>query len=328
MESVLIADIGGTHVRFALIDPSAGVPERTATLPSARFSTAMAAIESFLGPSPGPLSAIALAVAGPVVDGRWLATNLPWSLDQAELSHRYGCPARLLNDFEAVALGMSRVQDDELVSLVPGVRVANEIMAVLGAGTGLGEALVVPVGDAVRVVPSEGGHADFAPWDARSDRVLARLRDKYGGHVSAERVASGMGLVDLFDVVRAEGWADALPETLAALGDDPGRAIGEATGDPAARLAVEMFARALGAEAGNLALKCLPRGGVRIAGGIVPKLLALSPEPVRAQLVAGYLDKGRMRRVLESIPVDVVLAGDVGLRGARVAAEAVLRTSR
>lgn len=308
----LVADIGGTNARFRL-------GEREATLSSNAHRSAEDAIETFLAGAAAP-AVIVLAVAGPVQDGRCMGTNLPWSLDERALGERFGAQVKLLNDFEAVAEGVERVAPSELRPLRGGLRDDAGTIAILGAGTGLGEALVVRDGVQRIVVPSEGGHTDFGPWDERSDAVLRHLRAKYG-RVSVERVASGLGLADLYPLVLSEGWAAGRPETLAGVAD-PARAIGEAVqADPAARLAVELFARALGAEAGNLALKSMPRGGVRIAGGMLPKLLERAAELVAPAFLAGYLDKGRMRPVVERFAVDVVLAGDVGLRGAAAVAE-------
>lgn len=318
----LVADIGGTNARFVLADR--GEHARSKTYLSDSFPTVEGAIDAFLAdapPSEAVPRAMVLAVAGPVEDGHAQGTNLPWIFDARALSVRYRLPVRLLNDFEAVAHGIDTLATSELLSLQPGTREAEGTVAILGAGTGLGEALLVRMGGQTKVISSEGGHADFGPWDERSDRVLWRLREKYG-RVSVERVASGLGLADVFDIVRSEGWAQAKADTLAALGDDPGRAIGGARGDAAACLAVSIFARALGAEAGNLALKCLPRGGVRIAGGVVPKL---HDHPAFGDAFgAGYLGKGRMREVLERFAIDVVMATDVGLRGAAEVAESLV----
>lgn len=308
----LVADIGGTNARFRLGD-------HEATLPSAAHPSAEAAIEAFLAGRPAP-KVLVLAVAGPVEDGRCKTTNLPWSLDERTIAARFGAKVKLLNDFEAVAEGMERVGPAELRRLKEGLRDPHGTLAILGAGTGLGEALVVRDATQRIVVPTEGGHTDFGPWDARSDAVLRRLRDKYG-RVSIERVASGLGIADLYEVVAAEGWATPLTATLEGQTETT-RAIGEAAlRDPAARVAIELFARALGAEAGNLALKSMPRGGVRIAGGILPKLLEHAEGVVVPALLSGYLDKGRMRPVVERFAIDVVLAGDVGLRGAQAVAE-------
>jgi glucokinase len=312
----LIADIGGTNARFVLRDR--GRTKRSQTYSSDAFPTVEEAIDAFLGDD-RPV-AVVLAVAGPVEDGHAEGTNLPWTFDERLLAQRYGCPARLLNDFAAVAHGIDTLDASDLLALRGGLHTPDGTVAILGAGTGLGEALLVRMVGATKVISTEGGHTDFGPWDARSDRVLLRLREKYG-RVSVERVASGLGLADVFDIVRSEGWAEANPATLEALGEDPGRAIGGATDDAAACLAVSLFARALGAEAGNLALKSLPAGGIRIAGGVVPKL---HDHPAfRDAFLEGYLDKGRMRGVLERFAVDVVMATDVGLRGAAALAESL-----
>lgn len=317
MAHALIADIGGTNARFELA--RGGEVLRAETLRSASFASVDHALDAFLTPDDANrLDALVLAVAGPVENGRCQTTNLPWVLDERALCERFQRPVKLLNDFEAVALGVDTLASHDLHPLREGLFEPAGTVAIVGAGTGLGEALLVRHGASTQVIATEGGHTEFGPWDERTDVVVRRLRAKYG-HVSIERVASGMGLSDLFQIVTEEGWATPLPETLAAL-DDPGRAIGESPHDPAARLTLELFSRALGAEAGNLALKSLPRGGVRIAGGIAPKLLKTAPELFEAHFVAGFLDKGRMRPLLERLSVHVVLAVDVGLRGARTLA--------
>lgn len=308
----LVADIGGTNARFRM-------EGRERTLPSQAYASAEATLEAFLEGASAPTT-IVLAVAGPVVDGHCQATNLPWVIDARALSRRFGAKVALLNDFEAVAEGIERVSPSELGPLSAGLRERTGTIAILGAGTGLGQALVVRDAAQRIVVPTEGGHTDFGPWDDVSDLVLRRLRQKYG-HVSVERVASGTGIAELYDIVKREGLAPADEATLQGEADAP-RAIAAAVSrDAAARLALATFARALGAEAGNLALKSMPRGGIRIAGGVLPKLLPAAADPVLSQLLEGYLDKGRMRPVVERFAIDVVLADDVGLRGAAVVAE-------
>lgn len=313
---VLGADVGGTNARFWLADEH-GVTAR-ATLASGEHASLEAALAHFLaGVRPGPLAAAALAIAGPVEGGRCRATNLPWEVDEATLAGVSGARTRLMNDFEAAAHGLASLGPDDVETWQEGEPSDEGPRALIGAGTGLGEALVVPLGaGAERVIPTEGSHADFAPGAPEDDALLARLRARHG-HVSWERVVSGPGLCAIFEHVVAAGLATPTDALLAAVAgtNEPAKVIGPAGlsgSDPAAVRALGIFARLYGAEAGNLALKCIPRGGLYVAGGIASKLGGAIREP----FVAAFLDKGRMRPLLERVPVRVVRTDDLGLRGA------------
>jgi glucokinase len=226
----------------------------------------------------------------------------------------------LLNDFEAVAWGVREVPPDLRRTLQAGRHDATGPIAVLGAGTGLGEALAVPVGQGLCVIPTEGGHADLAPRDAFEDALVVMLRQRFPDHVSWERVLSGRGLGALFEHVLAwEGGVRTPSDEAVLLSEDPAReVIARRAVDPRCARAVEAFVDLLGAEAGNLALKSIPSGGLFVAGGIAPRIL----DVVERRLMVSLLAKGRMRHVLERIPVHVVLDGQVGLRGAAAFAHA------
>ncbi len=317
----LAGDIGGTHTRLSLLS-SEGRVRRRAVLDSRRYPSLEAAVEDFLrATAPRPkIKAAAFGVAGPVVGGRCATTNLPWVVDEKVLARRLAIPdVTLLNDLVALALGAVRVRGSKLHRLgtaaAPRRRGAN--VAVLAAGTGLGEAVLV--WDGARFVPcaTEGGHADFAPRDDLETELLAFLRRRFG-HVSFERVLSGDGLGCLYEFfLQAKGMRE---------GPDSARVI-EAAADrnaaiaqlgtsgkskPAAR-ATELFASIYGAEAGNLALKSLAVGGVYVCGSIAVGLL---PVLARGGFRRAFVDKGRLGPFLEQIPVAVVLDTDVGLAGA------------
>jgi glucokinase len=321
---ILAGDVGGTKTLLALDDgtPEAPASVREATYPSRRFAAFEDILLEFLGRDDRRrLRAACLAVAGPVIGGRSRITNLPWELDEARLAEAVGARVTLVNDLEGAGHGLLAVRPDEVEVLQRGVERPGH-MALIAAGTGLGEAIVVQAGDHVHVVGSEGGHADFAP---RTDLEVALLAyaSSRGGHVSYERLLSGPGLHTIYrflrdsGVAREPGW---LRERLAA--GDPSAVISEialAEGHPLCAQALELFVSIYGAEAGNRALKALALGGVFVGGGIAPKIL---PKLRSGSFVHAFTDKGPMADLLRSIPVNVVRDPRLALRGAaRVARE-------
>lgn len=329
MTRVLALDVGGTNVRLAVATVVGGsmTIEDHAHSPARDFSTFEAALLSHADwfRKHGVESA-AIACAGPVANGVCHMTNLGWVIDAKAVERAIGIPTHVLNDFEANALGVRYVPHDQLATLQVGEPHVLAPVAILGAGTGLGEALLLHTEHGDRVMATEGGHATLAPFDDSDAPLIAFIRNKIGGgHVSVERVLSGSGLVSIFEWTVAARLAtpgDALKERMKTT--DHGAAIGEAGTkgtDPAARAAVERFVRFYGAEAGNLALKSIPRGGVYVAGGIAAKILPR----VREGFLPAFLDKGRMRPLLETIPVHIILDGDVGLRGAAAASARPVR---
>lgn len=322
---VLAGDIGGTKTSLAIyrLDPAPRLV-RSARFPS-QGPGLLPIVQQFLSSGAERLQAAGFAVAGPVVDGRCKTTNLPWELDAAELSAALAVPTALVNDFHGVALGVGTLPDDQLdfYNRRSADRDPHGVVAVIGAGTGLGEALLVPTAAGPRVLASEGGHCDFAP---RDDLEIDLLRHLLGRHtrVSYERVVSGPGLVALYEFLIARGHASEQASTRARMAHEaPAAVIGElgvAGDDPACARAVDLFAGLYGAEAGNLALKSLPTGGLYIAGGVGLHLRAR----LRERFLAGFLAKGRMSPLLHTIPVALVLDGEVGRRGAAAAAAALL----
>jgi glucokinase len=316
---ILAGDAGGTKTTLALFEPAGGglTPVREDTLPSRDFTSLEAAIERFLEGGPrGPIEAACIGVAGPVVDGRCVTTNLPWVADERLLA--YAIPAgqvRLLNDLEATAHGIFALHEDDLVSLQSGLpRRGN--LAVIAAGTGLGEAIVVVDGRVRIVIATEGGHADFAPRGDLEEDLLRYLRKEFG-RVSYERVLSGPGLVNVYRFLRDTGAAPESPEVAALMAEgDPAAVITERGGRLADRLcatALTVFVSVYGAEAGNLALKALATGGVVVAGGIAPRI---TPALAAGPFVAAFRDKGRLAPLMETIPVLVALNPGTPLLGA------------
>ena len=311
---LLVGDIGATNTRLAAARAQDGrfELERIAVYPSREATSLLPLTERYLDEHPVTLEGASFGLPGPVENFRVRTTNLPWEVDGRTLQDALGVRVALLNDLEAAAWGLADLRPDDLHTLQPGEPVAGH-RAVIAPGTGLGEALAVRDGDRFIPVATEGSHAEFGP--AREEDVdLWRFLRRRHGHVSYERIASGPGLVALYEFHAARSGAGSAPPWRG--GQDPAAAIARAAEEgtcPACHAAMRTFCRVLGAEAGNLALKALTRGGVFVTGGIAPKIL---PWLEDGALVEGFRDKGRYRELLASIPVHVVLDGMVGMRGA------------
>ncbi len=325
---ILAGDIGGTKTDLMLAEVDRqGAPRerRSARFISADFPDLIPLLRRFLGESRP--QAAAFGIAGPVVDGRCRTTNLPWLIDQVPLGEALGLnPDRisLLNDFHALALALDELPTTPRAVLQVGDREATGVRAIIGAGTGLGEAIVLPTIEGMRVLSGEGGHADFAPRDPIEQRLLAHLLTRHK-HVSYERLLSGAGIVAIYEFLVTEGLVAPSPRILAKTSDeDPAALIGElalAGTDRACVQTIDRFLKIYGAEAGNLALKILPRGGLYIAGGIALRLLPLLHRP---PFIEAFSAKGRMQPLLQKIPVTVVLEARAGLFGALRAARDLL----
>jgi len=324
---ILAGDIGGTKTDLTLteIDDEGRrrVERASARYPSADFPDLITMLRAFLGAEPGPVDAAAFGIAGPVVDGVCKTTNLPWIVDRARLAAELGLPPgrlSLLNDFHALALGVDQLGSDQLDLLQEGELDPAGPRAIIGAGTGLGEAILVPTAAGPRVLATEGGHVDFAPRDAFEIRLLEFVSSRLD-HVSYERLVSGVGIATIYEFVVREGIAPVSPAVEARFArEDPAAVIGDLAlsgGDPACVATIDRFLRIYGAEAGNLALKVLPSGGLFIAGGIAPKLLPLLRS---GAFLRALLAKGRMRALLERLQIAVVTEPRVGLFGAERAA--------
>lgn len=323
MKRFLAGDIGGTKVIMALYEVEGHGPMRLTaekTYVSADHATFMEIIRDFRREHDAPVSATGLGVAGPVFDRRCQATNLPWVIDARELEGTMPVGrVALVNDFKAAALGVLHLQPHEWVELNPGKAEPNGPIAVLGAGTGLGEAFLFHDGSRYHVVPTEGGHKDFAP---RNEEEMALLRFLLTRHqrVSYERVVSGAGIRAIYDFLVDRGDAA-----------DPAVAARFATEDDAAVIselglagkcgtcakALDLFAAIYGAEAGNLALQIIASGGVYVTGGIGPKNVAKMQD---GTFQRAYVTKGRFSELVRSIPVRMVMNRHVGLMGAAAAA--------
>jgi glucokinase len=314
---LLAGDIGGTKTLLRLFEAGGGVlAERR--FDSASYASLNQIIAAFLGDFPSlSLAAACFGVAGPVEGGRADITNLPWQIDGASITAEFHIPqVRLINDFQAVAYGIEALEPQDMATLQAGKPQEYGVRAVIGAGTGLGEGFMVWQGDYYEAFPSEGSHADFAPVDEVQIELLRYLAARYG-HVSYERMVSGPGLVNIFEFLRDGRGQQATSELQSAMkAGDPAAAISDfAMGgkDDLAVSALDLFVRIYGAEAGNLALKVLARGGVYIAGGIAAQVMG---KLEGGEFLRAFADKGRFAGLLGDIPVHVVLNPKVGLMGA------------
>jgi glucokinase len=315
---ILAGDIGGTNSRLALFEVTGGVPRAVAEqrLASREAPSLEAVLDAFLARHPATPEAAVFGVPGPVKQGRVITTNLPWVVDQAQLRRHLRLDGvELLNDIEAFSLGLAVLGEDDYVTLNPGAPDARGNRAVIAAGTGLGQAGLFWDGQAHRPFATEGGHADFSPTDELQFGLLQFLQERHG-RVSWERVVSGPGLVNvheyLRDVVRVARPAVLPPELVSS---DPAATIAQAAlagACPLAQRALDLFVVLYGAEAGNLALKIMSSGGLYLGGGVAPKILPKLREPMFLQ---AFFAKGRMRRLLEAMPVRVVTRGNTGLLG-------------
>jgi glucokinase len=297
---LLAGDIGGTKTLLRCVDEN-GATEFEERYDSTAYATFDALLREFLSKAGGDVGAACFAIAGPVYGARTEVTNVGWQVEAAALERTFSIPhVSLINDFFAIALGVPLLGEGDLVSLQQGDRDNAAPLAILGAGTGLGQAIVTRHGATHHVISSEGGHADFAPQDEEQARLFVHLREKYG-HVSWERLVSGTGLVNIFTFL---GGDEITPAEVAERADG---------GDATAQRAFAIFVDIYGAEAGNMALRVLARGGVYLAGGIAAKNIARF---IDGKFVEAFVRKGRFRDLVSSIPVDLIVNEEVGLIGA------------
>jgi glucokinase len=303
--SVIAGDIGGTKTLLRCVDPSGAIAVEK-RFDSGGYATFDDLLRQFLPLCSGGIDAACFAVAGPVITGRAEVTNLKWVMESARLASTFKIPhVALINDFYAIALGVPLLGPGDLLSLQAGKRDRTAPIGILGAGTGLGEAMVTFHHDQWVVIPSEGGHADFAPQDDEQMRLLAALKKKYG-HVSWERLVSGMGICNIYEFLTGREEQAARVAELAGQGDD------------AALHTFRMFVDIYGSEAGNMALRVLARGGVFLAGGVAAKNQKFFTD---GKFMEAFLRKGRFSAMLRDMPVDLIVNEHVGLIGAAAMAQ-------
>jgi glucokinase len=308
---LIAGDVGGTKTLLRCVEEGGGTSSER-RYDSNAYTTFDQLLHDFLAGVPGPVDAACFAVAGPVLGTHAEITNLGWVMHERALAEAFAIPrVSLINDFYAVALGVPLLGDPDLLPLQIAKRDRTAPIAILGAGTGLGQAIVTHHAGLYDVIATEGGHADFAPQDEEQARLFVHLHRRFG-HVSWERLLSGAGLVNIFTFL---GGDDLQPSEVAGLAD---------AGDSRAVHAFEIFLDLYGAEAGNMALRVLARGGVYLAGGIAAKNLSWFTD---GRFVEAFLRKGRFRPLLSTIPVDLIMNEEVGLIGAVEGARRIARTA-
>lgn len=319
---LLAGDIGGTKTVLAVYSQPDGVgaPLAQATFPSAGYASLESLVRGFLKTQSYAIEHASFGVAGPVVAGRAEITNLPWKMSEASLKAALGLrDVKLLNDLESIAYAVPNLAASDLHAINPGVAVAGGAIAVIAPGTGLGQAFLTSDNGRYRAHPSEGGHASFAPSDDIQLELLHYLHKRIG-HVSCERVCSGLGLPNIYGFLKARDTAAEpawLSEQLAAAADPTPvivtAALDTARPCPICIATLRLFVAILGAEAGNLALKVLSTGGVYIGGGIPPRIL---PVLQQQDFMDAFLNKGRFADMLERMPVNIILNPKAALLGA------------
>jgi len=344
MATLLAGDIGGTKTILSIVEAGPKTtPEALPTLtslfqktfPSREYTDLAPLVREFLhqaevalGTMPHPQGAC-FGIAGPVVNNTSELTNLGWFLQAEDLSRELHIPqVNLINDFAATGYGVLGLTPQDLHLLQEGEPDPTAPIAIIGAGTGLGQGFLIRHVDGYRTYPSEGGHADFAPRSELEFQLLHYLLDRYQiDRISAERVVSGMGIAAIYQFLRdrspdreSPAMAEIYRVWKCQMGQDTktidlsaevSRAAQESN-DPLCQDAMNLFIEAYGAEAGNLALKLLPYGGLYIAGGVAAKNLALLQT---GRFMSAFAKKGRMSALLKKVPVYVVLNQGVGLIG-------------
>lgn len=347
MTILLAGDIGGTKTILRLVQAESSIASTLPTLttlhectyPSQDFPHLVPMVHCFmqdattvLGEAPHPERAC-FGIAGPVIEDVSRLTNLGWQLEAEDLQRQLKIPqVQLINDFAAVGYGVMALSREELHTLQAGEPDPQGAIAILGAGTGLGQGYVIPHQGGFRVFATEGGHVDFAPRSELEYQLLRYLKERLGlTRVSVERVVSGMGIVGIYQFLRDRGvkespevsqiykvWQSEMDKEQKTV--DLAAVISQHAAEQTDYLCMEtmeVFISAYGAEAGNMALKFLPYGGLFIAGGIAAKNLALMQ---RGLFMDAFRAKGRVSAAIAAVPVHIVLNPRVGLLGSALCA--------
>jgi glucokinase len=320
---VLAGDIGGTKTAVAVVEigPRRLSSVREEVFASAEFPSLERILEVFLAGVRARPAVAAFGVAGPVREGRAKVTKLPWVIDERRVARSTRIrPVRVLNDFVAAAMGLKYLSPRQVLPLRRGRAEPGGPAALIGAGTGLGQAALFTSSGRLAAVASEGGHADFGPRTEREDRLVRFVRARFG-RVSRDRLLSGGGLVLMYDFLEEDGFAPAQARVRDAFhGEDRAAVIsrfGLSGEDRLCSEAIRLFVSIYGSEAGNLALQYRATGGLYVGGGIAPRILPALRGP---EFLEAFGSKPPMEKLLAKIPVRVVLEPRVGLYGAAAAA--------
>ena len=320
---ILAGDVGGTNARLAIVE----LQGRSARFvhqnryPSGEYPGLAPIVRRFLEETGTRPDRACLAIACPVVGDDCTAPNLPWTVNARALAAEIEIPrTAIINDFVAVGYGVELLTPTDLVTLQEGSPEPRGPIALIGAGTGLGEGFLIWQDDHYRVLASEGGHTDFAPSGELQIGLLRSLREQLG-RVSWERLLSGPGIVNIYRYLLESGVAPEQASVRAELDAEDDAAVivrhGLDRKDCLSVKALELFWEALGAEAGNLALTIVATGGVYVAGGIVPRI---AQQLDSGPFVTAFRNKGRLAPLLARIPVHVIMHPGVGMLGAAAVA--------
>lgn len=316
---ILAGDIGGTKSNIAVFNVVADTLtiESNKRFPSASYPGLNAILREFLEKEKRPILAACFGVPGPVKHGRAKPTNLSWGVDAAEISSEFGIPyVTILNDLAANAYGISQLKPADFAVIQAGDPEAEGNRCIVSPGTGLGEAGLYWDGRRYHVWACEGGHTDFGPRNDLEVALLEYLIKQYG-HVSYERIASGMGIENIYKFLRDTGRGKELPKIAEEMKTgDAGVIISKYAENGLCAMcvqAIEIFLGCLGAEAGNMALKSMATGGVYLGGGIPAKLLS---QVKSIAFTHAFNDKGRLSGLMASMPVKVILNDQAALLGA------------
>lgn len=319
---VLAGDVGGTNARLALVDIGQGRANllRVEKYPSQDYPGLAPIVRRFLDDTGGKPERACYGIAGPIVRQRVVTSNIAWVIDGAELAEKTGIrPTRLINDFSAAAHGVGLLQPADLVTLQAGERQEHGPIGLIGAGTGLGHGFLL-WDTGYKVYASEAGHAAFAARTEEEFRLLEFLLKEFD-RVSWERVISGPGLAHLYRFLVADGFAKEQPAVQAEMTrEDPPAVVTRhalANSDPLCVKALDMFVAAYGAQAGHLALTIVATGGIYLAGGIAPRIIAKLKD---GTFMRSFTALGRFAEFAARVPVHVIMNPDVGLFGAAAAA--------
>jgi glucokinase len=310
----LLADVGGTNIRFALTGQDAAGQDAGRLIMPLRFACAdysglAEAIIAYLRPTGARPDGACFAVAGPVIGDRVSLTNSAWSFSIADTARRFGLtPLLVVNDFQALAHALPLLGPNDVAAIGPPMTVERAAKAALGPGTGFGVAGLVPDGAHWVAVTSEGGHMSFAPSDEHEEAVIAYLRPRFGGRVSLDRLLSGSGLVAIFEALSALAGQNAVPPGAAEIA-----ARGLVGSCPTSLATLEFFCAALGSVAGDLALVFAAMGGIYLGGGIAPRLL---PILANGTFRRRFEAKGREAALVAGIPSCVITRETATLNGA------------
>jgi glucokinase len=322
---VLSGDIGGTNTRLQIAEIDAGNQltvisrEEFFSASSPNFISLLYQFIETTNISPSELNAACFAIAGPIVEQQVQCTNLPWVISANNIHNKLKINhVKLINDFQAIGHGIQHISADDYETLQAGTEVTNGPKAYVGAGTGLGMGMMNSIDNTYQVQASEGGHIDFSPTDDEQAALLVYLRKKLH-RVSTERIVSGIGLINIYKYAKENPiyGEQENPELKHLLFQKECASYITKYAiqyqDPLAMRTLDIFIKAYGSCVGNLALTTLPTGGLYIVGGIAPKLL---PQLNDGRFMQALTDKGRISKVLQNIPVKVVLNGDIGITGA------------